>query len=221
MSGRRNLVFAEGEYYHVYNRTTASEQVFTRTRDIKRALDLISFYKYRQSLRFSFYDRLKDEEKKVYLQKMSVEKPLVEIYAYSLMPNHFHLLLKQVNELGIQKFLSDFQNSYAKYFNVKNKRFGTLFQRPFKAKHIETDEELLHISRYIHLNPVTSYIMEFEELKENKLTSLSVYLGNDETFVNTDLVTKLVGTRVKYEKFVADQVDYQRKLASIKYLLFE
>lgn len=158
MSGRRNIVFAEGEYYHVFNRSTASEQVFTRKKDIKRALDLISFYRYKQSLRFSFYDRLKDEEKKMYLQKLSGVTPIVEIYAYSLMPNHYHLLLKQESEMGIQKFLSNFQNSFAKYFNIKNKRFGTLFQRPFKAKHIETEEELLHLSRYIHLNPVTSYI---------------------------------------------------------------
>ncbi|MFH1561241.1 MAG: transposase [Patescibacteria group bacterium] len=221
MSGKRNLVFAENEYYHAYNRSTANEQIFAKKQDVKRALDIISFYRYKQALRFSFYNRLKHDDKKEYLQKLPNKKSLVTIYAYSLMPNHYHLLLKQNSANGIQKFLSDFQNGFAKYFNVKNKRSGSLFQRPFKAKHIETEEELLHISRYIHLNPTTSYMMEFEELKKNHLTSLPLYLNNEQTFVNTGFITGSFGNSAKYEKFVADQVDYQKKLADIKHLLLK
>ena len=223
MSGNRNVILANDEFYHVFNRTVASDPAFIQAKDVRRVLDLLNFYRYEQNLRFSFFDRLTNELKEIYLEKLSHQKPLIDIYAYSLMPNHFHLLLKQISEEGIRIFLSNFQNSFARYFNVKNKRFGSLFQRPFKAKHIQTDEELLHLSRYIHLNPVTSYLMEFEKLKESNLTSFSKYLktNNVNSFINTEFLIKIAGSRYKYEKFVTNQVDFQRKLAKIKHLTFE
>ncbi len=221
MSGKRNVVFSNEEFYHVFNRTTANEQVFVRKKETRKALDLLSFYKFEQTLRFSFFNRLQDEEKTIYWARLGEKNPIVDIYAYALMPNHFHLLLKQRKEKGIQSLLSNFQNSFAKYFNIKNKRFGALFQRPFKAKHISTDDELLHISRYIHLNPVTSHIMNYEDLKKSNLTSFPFYLIKKKSFVDTDFIIKIIGSYNKYEKFVANQIDYQRKLNKIKHLLLE
>ena len=220
MSGRRNLVFANGEYYHIYNRSVGGAEIFEKENDTRRALDLLSFYRFNQSLRYSFYDRLGTEEKKYYLENHTTE-PVVDMFAYCLMPNHFHILLKQNEENGIRKFLSDSQNGFAKYYNVKNKRFGSVFQSPFKAKHIETDEEFLHVSRYIHLNPASSFMMNFEELKRNNITSFPLYLSGETGFVNTDFITKIIGSSLKYEKFVEDQVDYQRRLELIKHLILE
>ncbi len=88
----------------------------------------------------------------------------VEVVAYCLMPNHFHLLVKQVSEGGISKYLRQAINSYAKYFNTKYKRVGSLFQDMFRAVHIETDEQFIHVSRYIHLNPLVSYLVGKKEL---------------------------------------------------------
>lgn len=222
MSGRRNLIFIKREYYHIYNRTVGSEQVFTEKRNIERALDLISFYRFQQSLRFSFFNRLNDDIKGVYLEKISKNTPIVNLFAYALMPNHFHFLVEQNSENGIQKFLSDFQNSFAKYFNLKNSRSGTLFQRPFKAKHIDTDEEFLHISRYINLNPVTSCMMGIEELKKSSLTSFHDYVNlNEKSFVNIKFAIELSGSDINYKRFVENQVDYQRRLAGIKHLLLD
>lgn len=220
MSGKRNVIFAENEVYHVFNRSVANEPIFVKKKDINRTLDLVGFYRYEQNLRFSFFERLAAEEKKSYLNWLSRKKPIVEIYAYSIMPNHFHFLVKQNSKNGVQKFLSYFQNSFAKFFNIKNKRFGPLFTRPFKAKHVSAEEELLHLSRYIHLNPVTAYLMEYPDLKENNLTSYPFYLKKEkEGFVNTEMILGLVGSTKNYEKFVANQVDYQRKLSKIKHLL--
>lgn len=222
MSGKRNVVFAEGEVYHVFNRSVANEQIFVKKKDIDRTLGLIEFYRFEQRLRFSFFERLPNEEKTDYINKLSKETPLVDVYTYSLLSNHFHLLIRQNRQKGIQKFLSNFQNSFAKFFNIKSKRFGSLFIRPFKAKHVSTDEELLHISRYIHLNPVTAYLMEFDDLKESNLTSFPIYIDpKRKSFVNTEFILKLAGSTKNYEKFVADQVDYQRRLSKIKHLLFE
>ena len=212
---------ANGEIYHVYNRTVANEETFSNSRGISRALDLIQYYKYASNLRFSFFNKLPPEAKGEYL-KSTKRAALVEIYAYALMPIHFHLLVKQISDKGIEKFLSNFQNGYARYYNIRNKRFGALFQRPFKAKHVSTDEELLHLSRYIHLNPVTSYITEFENLKTSPITSLSYYLSDmTNKFINTELVGRLANSRDKYLKFVKDQVSYQRQLSKIRHLLIE
>ena len=140
------------------------------------------------------------------------------------MPNHFHFLLKEIEKGGVQAFLSNFQNSFAKYFNIKTKRTGTLFQRPFKAKHIETDSQLLHISRYIHLNPTTSFIMDFDDLKESSLTSLPHYFNKTNVInkiINTKFIIKLVGSAPKYEEFVKNQIDFQRKLKIIKHILID
>ena len=138
------------------------------------------------------------------------------------MPNHFHLLIKQTAELGIEKFISNFQNSYAKYYNTKFQRNGSLFQKPFKAKRITSDEEFLHVSRYIHLNPVTSFLIRYDDLKVYPWTSYRYYIGKEKNdIVNTGIIGNLIGAGQKYSRFVANQVDYQRKLHLIKRLTFE
>lgn len=93
------------------------------------------------------------------------------------MPNHFHLLLKQTKENGISKLVANFQNSYTRYFNLKNERVGPLFQGVFKALRVKTDEQLIHVSRYIHLNPYSSSVIKsFEELKRYPWSSVEEYL---------------------------------------------
>ena len=89
------------------------------------------------------------------------------------MPNHFHLLLKQTIDNGISHFLSKFTNSYTKYFNTKYNRVGPVFQGVFKSVHIESDEQLMHLSRYIHLNPVVSAVVEKQNLLSYPLVIFS------------------------------------------------
>lgn len=72
------------------------------------------------------------------------------------MPNHFHLLLKPKDPAAVSAFVSDIKNSYTRFFNLKYKRSGTLFQGRFKAKKIANEASLLQVSRYIHLNPLVS-----------------------------------------------------------------
>lgn len=105
------------------------------------------------------------------------------------MPNHFHFELQQLQDNGIQKFLTNFQNSYAKFYNTTQNRVGGLFQDRFKAKVIESNEEFIHISRYIHLNPATSSLISFDELSSYPYTSYYWYLfPKYNRFINTNLV---------------------------------
>jgi putative transposase len=79
---------------------------------------------------------------------------LVDIIVYCLMPNHFHLLIREKSERGIQKFMMKLSTGYSMYFNKKNDRSGALFESRFKAKYVDTDEYLKYLFAYIHLNPV-------------------------------------------------------------------
>lgn len=219
MPNIRAVILANNEIYHVYNRSVANESVFNSQKNIKRALDLIDYYKCSNKIRFSFFSKLDEASKSYYLEENN--NPLVEIYAYCLMQNHFHLLLKQISENGIEKFVGNFQNAYAKYYNIRRRRFGALFQRPFKSKHVSGDEELLHLSRYIHLNPVTSFLATLEDLKVSNITSLPAYLSKNTNFIANNLILNILKTPEKYLKFLEDQVDYQRKLSKIRHLIIE
>ena len=220
MPNKRQIVFANGEFYHIFNRSNAGQPIFTKKKEIERALDLLSYYKSAQKMRYSFFARMNTERKEEYLNNKD-NTFLVEIYAYALMPNHFHLLLKQITEKGIQTFLSNFQNSFARYFNTKNNRYGSLFQRPFKAKHIDSNEEFMHVSRYIHLNPITAFILEPNELEKSNITSFQDYLSGKSKIVNVNFINNIIGTRKRYKEFVLNRADYQRELANIKHILIE
>lgn len=223
MSGKRKEILATDEIYHVFNKSVGDEEIFTNSKEFERALALLEFYRFPQKLRFSFFKRLQKDIKQEYISKYKKQNSFVEMYAFALMPNHYHLLLKQTKGKGIEKFLSNFQNSFAKYYNTKNKRAGSLFLKPFKAKRITSDEKLLHVSRYIHLNPVTSFYINYEDSRTHPLTSYHYYLSEntENDFINTKFVINLIGSKQKYEKFMANQVDYQRKLHLIKHLILE
>jgi putative transposase len=218
MPNPRRELLANQEIYHIYNKSIANEEIFNYKRSIDRALDLINFCRFIQELRYSRFKLLPGEIREEYYNKMLKKPPLVEIYAYSIMPTHYHILLKQLQENGIASFISKFQNAFAKYFNKKNNRKGGLFIRPFKAKRIASDELFLHVSRYIHLNPVTSYLINFDNLVNDQRSSFSYYLDSKHVnkLINTKLASSLVGSKNKYKKFVNNQVDYQRNLRKIK-----
>ena len=135
------------------------------------------------------------------------------------MPNHFHLLLKQLVDNGISQYLSNFTNSYTRYFNTKYERSGPIFQGKFKAVHVENNEQLLHVSRYIHLNPYSSSIVSsIEQLKaypHSSLTKLST------SKVESSLITDQFKNIDEYYKFVIDNADYQKQLQTIKKLTLE
>lgn len=164
----RKLAFVEDEIYHVCNRGVDKRTIFLDKNDHFRFIhNLYEFNDespatnlyYRQPL-LSSYDASphKDNRKK--------KKPIVELLAFVLMPNHYHLLIRQQREAGITDFLHRLGTGYAMYFNQKYQRTGALFQGPFKAVMVEREAHFLHLPFYIHANPLD---LKFPEWRERRL----------------------------------------------------
>jgi REP element-mobilizing transposase RayT len=132
----RRTIFANSEYYHIYNRGVEKKSIFLESRDYVRFIKTIR--------------NLKDQGS-AFLKKA---EPLgVEFIVYCLNPNHYHFILKQTTNNSISDFMHKLGTSYTMYFNKKYNRTGILFQGRFKSIHIDTDEYLLWLSAYINLNP--------------------------------------------------------------------
>ena len=219
----RTIPFVSNEVYHIFNRSIARQTIFIDRYDYKRALDLINFYRFsKPPLRFSHYKRLSKEQKDEFEKNFMINKhPMIEILAYCIMPNHVHFLLQPREDNAVSDFMRNLQNSYSKYFNTKHKRTGSLFQFMFKAVRMETDEQLIHVSRYIHLNPTTSYLIEAENLERYEWSSFKDYVSNIQSNVNKEMVLSHFKSEQDYRKFVFDQIEYQRELDKIKHLALE
>lgn len=221
----RKYPLVTNEIYHVYNRGVEHRPIFLSKLDYQRALDSLAYYQFKNSpLSFSYFLRLPVKERQDFLSKLVTKNSkLIEILCFCLMPNHFHLLLRQTIDNGISKYVGNFTNSYTRYFNIRNKRIGHLLQGQFKAVRIETDEQLIHISRYIHLNPFSSYIVRgLDELEDYQWSSLPEYIDKMERRIsNPQTVLSYFKTKEKYKEFVFDRADYQRRLENIKHLALE
>ena len=220
----RKIPIVKGEIYHVFNRSIAKQPIFMSNKDYQRAIEVFKYYQFaKPPLRFSFYYRLQKDQKVKFIEELlKSANSIVDILCFCLMPNHFHFLLKNLKDSGINKFMSNFQNSYAKYFNTKTGRTGSLFQQNFKAVRVESDEQLTHVSRYIHLNPITAYLINsVEELIDYPWSSYPEYISKGKSNLNKDLVLGNFRSINDYKKFVADQVDYQRELDKIKHIILE
>lgn len=223
MPTNRKVVFANGEYYHVFNRGVEKRLTFTNKYEFIRGMDSMDFYRFAGlSIRYSKFLNLDKEKKELFLKEINKTNLHVEIIAFCLMDNHFHLLLKQVKNGGIVKFMAKFTNSYTKYFNTKHNRVGPLFQGVFKAVHVDNDDQLLHLTRYIHLNPVTGYVVEAARLQDYKWSSYPEYINKVKTRIsNKNQVLSFFKKPGDYEKFVLDQADYARRIKDIDHLTFD
>lgn len=224
MATNRSLVFATGEIYHVFNRGVERRPLFTSKREHERFIELLKYYRFSPvPMRYSDFRVLPDPARENIWRSLNDRGDVeVEILAYCLMPNHFHLVLRQRKEGGISRFLSHISNSYAKYFNTKHRRVGPLFQGAFKAVHIETDQQLLHVTRYVHLNPVTSFLIQEGKLDTYPWSSLSEYVAKTPSgFCATEWVKEFFKKPSGYQSFVHDHVTYAKTLANIEHLALD
>ena len=148
----RKVQFLNNYLYHIYNRGTEKREIFSEEKDYIRFVhDLYEFNDLNTVLNVGHRFEIYGGSTSIYRGKRNL---LVEVIAFCLMPNHFHLILRQLKEQGITKFMQKLGTGYTMYFNQKNQRSGALFQGRFKAILVDQDEYLLPLVSYIHLNPV-------------------------------------------------------------------
>lgn len=180
--------YAENGFYHVYNRGVEKRIIFCDDQDYKVFLgDLKAYLEPPPPL-----------EKRITTiggcTFSAIKRPLnnyykeIELLSFCLIPNHFHLLIRQKSSRSIEYFMKSLLTKYVVYFNKRYQRVGTLFQGPYKAVFVNTEEYLLHLSRYIHLNP-----KKHLDVKDSPLhmaySSYGDYLGLRESkWINTDFI---------------------------------
>lgn len=209
----RIIPFVNEQIYHVYNRGVEKRPIFESSRDYQRFLKTLLYYQIQgPKPRFSKFFHPK-------IFKIDLSKKIVDILAYCLMSNHFHLLIKQTRDRGITELVSKLSNSYTKYYNTKYARVGPLLQGEFKSVLVESDEQLIHLSRYIHLNPISSFLVK--NLGQYQWSSYHEYINDQKGICLKEDVLGFFKSPKDYEQFVLDQADYAQKLEIIKHQLID
>lgn len=210
----RKIKFVNGHFYHIFNRGVDKRKIFMDKQDYYRFIhDLYEFNDANAVINLSY--RYGEYRGSTSISER-IRKILVEIICFCLMPNHFHLILRQLVENGISKFMQKLGTGYTMYFNQKYERTGALFGGRFKSVFIETDEQLLHLFRYIHINPLTLIQPNWEEigisnwnsankfLEDYKWSSYLAYIGkhNFPSLINRKLILEYFNNENAYRKFV-------------------
>jgi putative transposase len=161
----RKQSFAIGEYYHLYNRGTDRRVIFTDENDYRHFLYLMYVCNTEKSIELRNID-----------QNFERGETIVDIGAYCLMPNHFHILVREKMEHGISKYMKKLLTAYTMYFNKKYKRTGKLYEGVFKSTYLGIDQYLQYIYSYIHLNPAKLIDKNWREKKVKNMRRLLDYV---------------------------------------------
>lgn len=214
----RKEPLVNGYLYHVFTKSIAGYKIFRSAEDYSRMTEMIKFYSYEKPpVKFSIYQNMNRRDE--FLRKNFSEKEsLVSIVAYCIMPTHMHMVLAQLKDRGISIYMKNLLDSYTRYFNIKNERKGPLWQGRFKSVLVKGDDQLLHLTRYIHLNPTSENLVK--EVREWPYSSYHEYLGNHEDKL-CDISNHLSLDPDEYKVFVEERQDDQKKLNEIKHLFLE
>lgn len=198
----RNIIkeYVPESYYHIYARGINKHKIFNEAADYRHFTGLFERYLSR----------------KPKLSKDGITYPhfkgRIKLNAYCLLTNHFHLLVYQKNIDGLQSFMRSVMTSYSRYYNLKYKRSGSVFESRYKAVRINSDQYLQHITRYIHLNP--------RHWQNYYNSSLKFYRdGCEPDWLDTESVLSLFSSRENYVEFVADYEEMRDMLNEMKYQL--
>lgn len=209
--------FTEGEIYHICNKSIANFGIFKDPDNCRRFIQTLDYYNgrnYDKNLSIflrkhpDYNPQLLDFDKNCYFKFLS----------YCIMPDHYHLVVKILKSGVLTKYINDIENSYSRYFNIKFNRKGPLWQDAFVAVRIKTNEQLLHVIRYVNINPVTSDLVKKPENWE-----FSSYRGliSNPKYLREIIREISISDPVKFKKFCEDNIDYQKRLRFIKKLLHD
>ena len=168
----RKVNLVSGEYYHIYNRGNSKQKIFHDNEDYFRFMSLL--YACNSKNNFRVFTLTKEESP----YDFERGKQLVSIGAHCLMSNHFHIIITQIDNNGISKFMQKVTTAYVMYYNKKYKRTGGLFEGKFKSKHLNDERYLKYIFSYIHLNPIKIIQKDWKEIGIKNKKEAIEYLRN-------------------------------------------
>jgi len=216
----RKTSFVSKEYYHIYNRGNSKQTIFLDERDYNRFIKLLFISNGQNNFKIQFVG-----EQNVYDFKR--EKILVGIGSYCLMPNHFHLLLTQIEDGGISKFMQKLSTAYSMYFNNRYERTGSLFEGKFKSEYVDKNRYLKYLFAYIHLNPLKLIDPKWEKsgalntqqtinfLRNYPYSSYQDYLGNnrkERVILNCEAFPDYFPTKESFENEIFEWLTYRQGL---------
>lgn len=217
--GYRRDEFVSNEWYHCYNRGVDKRKVFESVYDYTRFIEALYLCNDIKPKRSHLPGRQAHED----ILRELREEPLVAIAAYCLMPNHIHILVKQLTDGGISSFMHKLGTSYTMYFNKRNDRVGNLFVKPFRSRRISNDAYFMHIANYIHLNPAELFepgwkegcvksIPELEaRLRQYQYSSLQEYCGVQRVesgIVNQEAMSEFRTSHFSTSEILQDAAEY-------------
>jgi len=216
----RKEPLVSGSYYHIFNRSIAQFRIFEKADFCERFVQMLDLYRFPDfNYKYSVFLNLSMTNQEAVIERLknSTQK-YISIIAYCVMPTHFHLILRQDAADGITKYMAKVLNSYSRYFNLSHQRKGPLWEGHFENVLVKSDEQMLHLTRYIHLNPMSTGLINKPE--EWKFSSYAQYLNTGkEGFCNFEAIIDIVPEQ--YQKFVNDNIAYQKELSIIKSVLID
>lgn len=222
----RNIDISINEFYHLYNRGVDKRAVFMDTEDYERFIALLYLANSATPVHISNHQGLTLME----LLVIERDETLVDIGAYCLMPNHFHILVHEKVENGISVFMHKVMTGYTMYFNKKYKRSGSLFSGTFKAQHVYKEEHLKYLFAYIHLNPVKLIDSKWKKNSITDKKKAEVYLHQykyssyidysaqareEGAIINHSAFPGYFGTAVAFKNFVSWWLNFEPRLSRL------
>ncbi|MGB2762224.1 MAG: transposase [Minisyncoccales bacterium] len=233
----RKIQFIDNEIYHIYNRGVEKRNIFLDNQDRFRFIHDLFEFNNKLSIPNSYYFYSKEnsfeaEPRKIKQQIRKPRKLLVEILAFILMPNHYHLLLRQKEKGGITKFMQKLGTGITMYFNKKYDRTGHLFQGKFKAINVNKEEYLVYLLYYIHFNcldlidsgwrkgKIRNYQKVTDSLSSYRWSSHLDYTGkkNLPSITQRDFLLNILNGEKKYKEGVEN---WLKEISERKILEFE
>lgn len=202
--------------YHVYNRGVEKRVIFLDERDYAVFLSFLKYALLPKSTEEDEFDAsLLSEAERFNMRRLNLSED-VKLTAFSLMPNHFHLLLFQNCSNGITRLMQSVATGYSVYFNKRYDRVGALFQGRYKAKEIDSDAYWQHISRYIHLNPLDLGV----DYRDYPYSSFKLYMrGAHADWLDTSMILGAFRDRDQYRKFHEEYLPHHSELLDVKDML--
>ena len=209
----RSIIFVEKEYYHCYCRGTEKRKVFLNKKDYQRFIHLLFVCNGKNKIHLSDYGKKSFDE----IFEIDRGETLVYIGAYALMPNHFHLLLKEKEGGNISLFMQKFMTAYTMYFNKKYQRTGVLFESKFRAQHANNDNYLKYLFSYIHLNPLKLIDSKWKESGIKNTTKAKEFLQRYEYSSYADYLKeartqKIILNREKFPEYFPNKKDFEKEI---------